>query len=516
MSNTIDSSKDKNQYRGDSASLAMKDMQKSRDKLQRTQLLAGIGAFEYLPEEKIIILSDEACAALGADPDGNILDINDFCKNIKQGQYNSFCNMLENFQTDELLGNIEFIYKGVDKQDRHVEVILEEPGHIIEGSVSGVFRNITRMRQAEIEKSVTAQAFETIFSNAKIAILVLNLKGYIIDYNNSALDLLGYTSEEMHKMHSAMLLHENDIMGAGRIFAKFINSAGKVNSLDYRIKISNGEIIDVLINFEMVIGAEGEKIYVFINDISNIRDMERKHIDQERMLIQQSKMATLGEMVALIAHQWQQPLNSIAMIVQMLDELIEVDEPNRKMLVKSVESVMAQVSFMTNTMGDFRNFLKPSDVRENFKIERVVQEVVRLYRPQLRHYDMNCEIYFSSENVKKAEVCGYENELKNVILNFLTNSRDAIENVKGVKGVVHIFVSEDEEKVHICIEDNGGGIPDHIMKRIFDPYVSSKGDKGTGLGLYMAKLIVKDRMNGDIHLENTDIGLRICISFKKC
>jgi len=497
-----------------SIKLAMKDMQKSRDKLQRAQLLAGIGSFEYLPEDKMIILSGEACACLGLASDQTVLEIQDFCKDIRDGQYNQFCDMLVNL-SDGVDDTSHFVFKGGDKTDRYIEVIIDAPSGTIEGSVSGVFRNVTKIKEAEIARNDTAQAFETVFYNAKTAIVVVNLKGNIIDFNESAVGMLGYSAQELKQLHSVHLLHEEDIMVASKIFAKFINSAGKVNSVDYRVKNKDGESIDVLVNFEMVIGHEGEKIFIFLNDIRSIKDMERKHLDQERMLIQQSKMATLGEMVALIAHQWQQPLNSIAMIVQMLDELIEVDEENRNMLEKSIESVLGQVTFMSNTMDDFRNFLKPSNTKCDFFIDKMMQDVVRLYRPQLRHYDINCEIFYQCESIKQSKVHGYENELKNVILNFLTNSRDAIE-ANGVKnGDVNIVLEEDDGKIIICIEDNGGGMPDNIMNNIFDPYVSSKGDKGTGLGLYMAKLIIKDRMDGDINLANTDRGLRICVSLNK-
>lgn len=515
MKNTKDDSILMNKaYEGDSLSLAMKDMQKNRDRLQRTQLLAGIGAFEYLPEDGIIILSDEACVCLGIEGGMKVFEINDFCRNTRQGHYNYFCNMIKAVNDNAASDELYFTYKGA-KGDRHIEVLLDKPDSTIEGSVSGVFRDVTRIKNAEIAKNTNSQAFQTIFSNAKIAILVLNLKGYITDFNDSALALFGYDKAEMEKMHSVNLLFEDDVIEASKMFARFINSAGKLNTLDYRVKGKDGKAIDVLLNFEMVIGHEGEKIFVFLNDLRGIREMERKHIDQERMLIQQSKMATLGEMVALIAHQWQQPLNSIAMIVQMLDELIEVDDDNHKMLMKSIESVLSQVNFMSTTMDDFRNFLKPSNLKCDFNLDAVLRDVVKLYRPQLRHYGMNCEIFYEDENIKDAMVHGYENELKNVVLNFLTNSRDAIEANEIKKGIVHIVLSEKDGNIRICIEDNGGGMPEKVMKRIFEPYVSTKGDKGTGLGLYMAKLIIKDRMNGDISVKNTDLGACICITLKR-
>lgn len=488
--------------------LAMKGLEKSRERLIRTQQLAGIGGFEYLPEDQIIILSPEASRVLGLDPSKTIYTLEEFCKKLRRGRSDMFCVMLE--QAEQSEANHEFIIKDDNKESRHIEVFLESPGGTLQGSVAGVFRNITKRKQAEIARNVNAQAFETVFYNAKIAIMVMNLKGRIIGYNSSAQKLFEYSAEEMDRMHAVTLLVEEDVMAAARIFARFINSAGKLNFLEYRLKKKNGDIIDVLINFEMIIDSESEKIYVFINDISGMKNMERKSLDQERMLIQQSKMATLGEMVALIAHQWQQPLNSIAMIVQMLEELIDVDEKNSKLLAKSVDNVMAQVAFMSSTMNDFRNFLKPSDVKQNFKIYDTVREVLNLYRPQLKYYQIDCDIYAESDSVRNVYVYGYENELKNVILNFLTNSRDAIESNCIEKGVISILMSEKNGKVYTCIEDNGGGMPKEVMDNIFSPYVSTKGDKGTGLGLYMAKLIIKDRMNGDISMKNTGQGLRIC------
>jgi len=504
----------KDTHENNSLVLAMKDMELNRKKLLQTQKIAGIGGFEYLPDEKLLILSNEACLVLGLSENKTMYSMQEFCKKVRKGKYDKFCMLLESASND-LNETLDFIIKDDKRELRYIEIYLEPPSGTLKGSITGVFHNVTRRKEAEMAKNSKSEAFDAIFSNAKLAILVMNLKGKVVDCNQSAINLLGYTRGEMLNNHSVQLLHPDDVMDASKMFATFVNSGGKNNFLEYRLKKKSNELIDVLINFEMTIGSEGERLFVFINDLTEIKAMERKNLDQERMLIQQSKMATLGEMVALIAHQWQQPINAIAMIVQMLEELIELDEQNSIMLNKSVESVMAQVSFMANTMDDFRHFLKPSNVKDSFNVHRIVKEVVSLYRPQLKHSDIDCNIFLSEDRVKRAEVFGYENELKNVILNFLTNSRDAIETSGVDKGNIHIVISEVGDSVQICIEDNGGGISDEMMKKIFNPYVSSKGDNGTGLGLYMSKLIIKDRMNGDITLENTKDGLRICIIFNK-
>jgi PAS domain S-box-containing protein len=497
-----------------SMAIAAKDMEKSREKLLLAQKIAGIGSFEYLPEERYIILSDEATDVLGLDPSIKAYSIEDFCKKIRTGRVELFCVDMQKAASGQLKDDIEFIIKCDNKENRYIEVFFEPPSSTVKGSVAGVFHNVTKRKTAELTRGAKAQEFETVLDNARLGIIVINLKGQVIQCNASAVNLLGYSESELKNLHGSVLLFEEDWSEANKIFARFINSAGKLNFMEYRLKHKSGKTVNVFVNFEMIIGPEGEKIYIFINDITERKEMERKNLDQERMLIQQSKMATLGEMVGLIAHQWQQPINSIAMIVQMLEELLDVDEKNAKMLAKSVESVMAQVSFMANTIDNFRHFLKPAYIMEDFNLLRVVNEVLNLYRPQLKHHNIDCDVFPHHDMVRKVEICGYENELKNVLLNFLSNSRDAIvANRNDGSGVVQVELSIEDDKVKLVVDDNGGGVDDELLKRIFEPYVTSKGKEGTGLGLYMAKLIVVDRMKGEILAENGNKGLRITLTF---
>jgi len=497
-----------------SASLAIKDMVRSQENLFQTQKIAGIGGFEYLPDEEMIVLSEAACDVLGIECGKLAYSVHDFCKRLRKGKNDQFCVLLSEASQNNIT-DTSFIFKDDSGEFRHIDVFIRKSPFTVKGSISGVFHNVTRRRQAEIARKNQSEEFETVFYKTRMAILVMNLKGRIVDFNDSAAKLFGYNRKEMQGMRSVKLLLEDDLEEALGIFGDFINSAGKQNLIEYRMKKKNGDVVDVLANFEMIIGDQGEKIYVFLNDISKIKMIEQKSLDQERMLIQQSKMATLGEMVALIAHQWQQPVNSIAMIVQMLEELIDVDEENRKMLSKSVQSVMDQINFMSATINDFRSFLKPNNSKEPFNLLRTVREVVELYRPQLKYYDVKCDVFVEDESLKKVKVLGYENELKNVILNFLTNARDAVESSNISNGNIEVVLSDEGDKVKISVEDNGGGMPKEVMKKIFSPYVTTKGEKGTGLGLYMTKLIINDRMNGQITMSNTDTGLRINVLLDK-
>jgi len=193
-----------------------------------------------------------------------------------------------------------------------------------------------------------------------------------------------------------------------------------------------------------------------------------------------------------------------------------VDEEAEQLIRKTVSSIVDQVKFMTDTVNDFRDFLKPSSVATEFRPSDAVMSVLDLYRPQLKYHNVKCGLFFESEELKKVTVYGYENEFKNVILNLCTNAKDALEQNQIDDAEIEIAFSTDDDCKHVIIsvEDNGGGFPADMMDKIFNAYISTKGEKGTGLGLYMSKLIIKDRMNGEISVKNTDQGAKISVTLE--
>jgi PAS domain S-box-containing protein len=390
-----------------------------------------------------------------------------------------------------------------DITDDVVRTFLMEPNRF-SGSKSDFIVSFTDITDVENAHKALADMNKTLFDRTSIAILKLDEEGNVSEFNEKALKLLEYEEDELKGLCGLELISET----------KLSSAYGSNESFDCKVIKKSGELFDALVSFEHIDFIDETQVYVFINDISKLKDMEKRNIDQERMMIQQSKMATLGEMVALIAHQWQQPLNSIAMVAQMLEELIDSDEGTIKLVEKTVSSIMDQVGFMSSTVNDFRNFLKPSSSSTNFNIVKTVKEVIDLYRPQLKYYKIQCDTYVEDERLNFATYKGFENEFKNVLLNFLTNSRDALDDKGVASPVIEITIHGEGDDVTVSIEDNAGGMPDDVLKNIFSPYVTTKGDKGTGLGLYMAKLIIEDRMNGKVRVENTNMGAKVSITMK--
>jgi len=225
---------------------------------------------------------------------------------------------------------------------------------------------------------------------------------------------------------------------------------------------------------------------------------------KDQILILQGRQASMGEMIGNIAHQWRQPLNTLGLIVQELRMIYGRGEFNREYLEASVKKAMEWISYMSKTIDDFSNYFKPSNDKMFFNVNQVVAKTVSLVEPSLKKIDINIEVIENG----KSDVDGYANEYAQVLLNILLNCRDAFEKcgISGHRTVTITILKEDDLSV-VTVADNAGGIPEDILDKIFDPYFTTKGpDKGTGIGLYMAKAIIEKNMHGRLSVRNLASG----------
>ncbi len=253
---------------------------------------------------------------------------------------------------------------------------------------------------------------------------------------------------------------------------------------------------------------------------------------REQLLIHQSKLAAMGEMIGAIAHQWRQPLAAVAAIIQDVEDAFDHGQLGKDYLEDAVAQSMAQLDFMSKTIDDFRNFFAPSKEKVRFDAIKAVIEVLSMASSQiennyiaLRYSCRSLDRSFNSahevEPCRKFVVHGYPNEFKHAILNILYNARDAIlgrrekGNLGNAEGFIDIHISCERGIIIIQIADNGGGIDSDIINRIFEPYFTTKEQgKGTGIGLYMSKVIVEDNMNGRISVTNMENGAEFTIELR--
>ncbi len=240
-----------------------------------------------------------------------------------------------------------------------------------------------------------------------------------------------------------------------------------------------------------------------IGGIVCIMDDITERVQQKQFLIQQSKLAEMGDMVAAIAHQWNEPLVELSALVQDIQTSYLLNEL-RDMDVKDfVNDSMVQIKYMSKTLNDFRNFLKPSTKKNLFSISKALNEINEIIGKQVFYCNIKMSFNYKNYN-EELLIYGYENEFKQVLLNLINNAKNKIvdKNLNtDNKGTITINIERCINYNTIEIIDDAGAIDENIINSIFEPYFTTKED-GTGLGLYMAKVIIEDKMRGTISAKN--------------
>jgi signal transduction histidine kinase len=234
----------------------------------------------------------------------------------------------------------------------------------------------------------------------------------------------------------------------------------------------------------------------------SVEDEKEKNTIKDKFLFKQSRQAIMGEMIGMIAHQWKQPLSSMNIALNSIEIAKQFDTLTDDMLESNIEKMKKTIEFLVQTMDQFRNFFKEDKEKKEIAIINIIEEAISYIEHQLTVKNISVNI----ECTTKREVKVFANELVQVFMNIINNSKDAFLSNKIENAQVDIRCYDNDEEMIIEIEDNAGGIPDDILKELFNPYFSTKGNEGTGLGLYMSKIIVEDHSNGKIDARNSDRG----------
>ncbi len=232
-----------------------------------------------------------------------------------------------------------------------------------------------------------------------------------------------------------------------------------------------------------------------------------KNRKKDELMIAQSRHAAMGEMISMIAHQWRQPLTTISMDVNNILADIELDSIDEKELKKISENIIEKIQYMSKTIDDFRNFFKPEKSTELINIQDLIKNTISISKSSLENYNINLEV-----NCKDIiEIETYSRELLQVLINIVKNAKEALEENPNNR-YIKISCKEKKDFIQINIENNGSKIPEKIIKKIFEPYFSTKDKNvGTGLGLYMSKIIVEKHLKGRIEVQNLEETVRFSI-----
>lgn len=232
-----------------------------------------------------------------------------------------------------------------------------------------------------------------------------------------------------------------------------------------------------------------------------------QQLEQEKLLIHTSKLATIGELLSSIAHQWKQPIATISAINMNLRIKEELSERPDNDKLKLSDQLEEQTKFMSKTMDDFRLFFKAKDAETAFDLTTASNKLISLFDKSFESQG----IHIKSRKSDTIEVFGYSNMYKQALLNIITNAKDAINEKKADNTDIDIAYTKDDSFGIVTIEDHAGGIPQDILNKIFEKHFTTKGKDGSGLGLAMTKEIIEDFCHGRLSVENTDDGAKFSI-----
>ena len=357
-----------------------------------------------------------------------------------------------------------------------------------------------KIKLSEREAVEQKEYLDAVIESSNSAIIALDEKRMILTYNQKAEEVFGFKKSEMLQEKSIYNIlpskFQNILELSCNLYFKNDNKSilGKIVELEAIRK--DGETIPIRVSFG-VSDSYGNKIIV-----ANIVDISKEK-KQDQMLQQQSKLAQMGEMISMIAHQWRQPLNAISLTSSVISMKAKKNQLESEKVIELTKNISEYAHHLSETINDFREFFKSDKKSESIEWTEIVTDVLHIIEESIINKnitivkDLRCEDRFVS----------YPNELKQVVLNLIKNAEDVLLEKNVEDPFIYIKTYKHAKAFILEVSDNGGGIPNKIIDNIFDPYFSTKKAKeGTGLGLYMSKTIVEKHCHGKLEVLNTKDG----------
>lgn len=381
--------------------------------------------------------------------------------------------------------------------------------------------------------------FRTLFDIAPVFLNSFDKNGKIILWNKECEKAFGWTFDEIKNKKDSLSLFYDDPKVCEDVMKSFENISDSFEEWHPKtkngetlivkwanIKLPNGEIINIGLditqqrNYEISIREKALELKFAKSQLENlnsslekrIEDEIKKNTKQQHMIMQQNKLAQMGEMIENIAHQWRQPLAQINSSIILIDAILEKHNFKDTLVENKLTEIESLTSYMSKTISDFKNFFNPNKKKTIFNVEEAIQKANDILKGLINSHHIQLEM-----NIEKdLKINSYLGELQQVILIIINNSIDAFihMNIHFPKILINAYT--DNESLVIHIEDNALGINSDLLDKIFEPYFTTKHKaQGTGLGLYIAKMIVENSLLGFLSVENKQNGACFTIKIPK-
>jgi PAS domain S-box-containing protein len=358
--------------------------------------------------------------------------------------------------------------------------------------------NIKRRLKVETELSNKLEFDKVLLDTIPNPIYYKNIEGKFEGCNLAFANLVNHNRDEIIG-RTAFDFFTHEVASKNTKIDQELLSTFATSTSEFTFYTPSNQMKHIILNKAVYKNIHGE-----VGGIVCIMDDITDRVQQKQFLIQQSKLAEMGDMIAAIAHQWNEPLVELSAMVQDIQTSYLLNELEDTEVNDFVKDSMVQIKYMSQTLHDFRNFLKPSTKKKLFSISKCLNEINEIIGKQIFYSNIKMSFHYKNKD-EELLIYGYENEFKQVLLNLINNAKNKIVDKEkednGFKGTIVIDIKRTAKYNTIDIIDNAGKIDENIINSIFQPYFTTK-DEGTGLGLYMAKVIVEDKMRGYISVKN--------------
>jgi len=397
-----------------------------------------------------------------------------------------------------------------------------------------VVENITERKKAEEALRYSEARYRTLFRDNPTMIFIVDEQLKILSMNPFAAAKLGYSEDELEGKKMVEYFHEEDRDEVEAQLRRCLADTAKSHTWQFRKVCKDGKILWVEELGQAVYDLDGTlNVMVVCLDVTErrgaemaLKESERRYrqlsehlevrvkeaVDElrqkDKLLIAQSRQAVMGEMISNIAHQWRQPLNTLALLAQERHYFHAPGQVSKEVAEANFAKTMQTINHMSKTIDDFRNFFRPEKEKVPFKVRECIEKSLNLIEGSLKSSQIEVQVRCDED----PEVVGFPNEFSQVLVNIVINARDALASAGVAAPFVHIHLFREGERTVLTITDNAGGMPGWVLEKIFEPYFTTKGpDKGTGVGLFMCKTIIEKSMNGRLSASNVEGGAQFRI-----
>ena len=401
-----------------------------------------------------------------------------------------------------------------------VKHVKEKEQYIV--SLTDVEQEITLLHQVRQANNLLQQEYEKFnlaIQGSESGLFEWNLKKDQIYFSPRWYDIIGQKVKENHQTKEEWfaLIHTDDLEFVQKAFKKYFKEPIALFNITFRVQHKNGSWIWINARAKVSedIYSQAKRMIGFLTDVTELTEyknqLEEKvntQIEELRekneQILQNAKMVSMGEMIGNIAHQWRQPLSTISIKASTIafkneSNLLDLDELNQEM-----ETIVETANYLSKTIDTFKNFLKEDKELIKMDLQDVVCRSIDIVKPNLDNNYIELRKNIPEELIQVQLTQG---ELEEVIINIVNNAKDALIENQIKNPLIQLTLKEDDSYAIITIEDNGGGIPNDIIPRIFEPYFTTKHkSQGTGLGLHIVYKIIKESLNGDITVHNSNNG----------